>query len=135
MIKHGENNLKKLVKGMSPILNKGEYVYTVVKDLDSIDTSLAVCIFKEAEGITLVINRNKADELGLKYEFIASWITLQIHSSLESTGLTAIFSSELAKYDISCNVIAGFYHDHIFVPLKDSKRAIGVLKDLTNSFE
>ena len=130
-----EHNLKKLVKGMTPKLNDGEYVFATVDDLSSIDASLAICTFKEAEGITLVINRQKADQLELKYDFVANWITLQIHSSLEAIGLTAVFSTELAVKNISCNVIAGFYHDHIFVSTKDSIRAIETLENLSQTFQ
>tara|TARA_R110002050_G_scaffold286468_2_gene436888 strand:+ start:4222 stop:4629 length:408 start_codon:yes stop_codon:yes gene_type:complete len=130
----GETNIAKLVKGMTPKLNVGEYVFATVKDLNHIDRNDPICEFKEKEGTTIVIERKKADELHLNYQYIASWITLTIHSSLEAVGLTALFSTELATHNISCNVIAGYYHDHIFVEKKDAEKAIHVLTALSKSY-
>ena len=117
----GETDLEKLVANMEPVLNKGDYVFTTVKDTKSIPREITVCEIKEREGITIVISKTDADALGLSYDYIASWITLNIHSSLEAVGLTAAFSTELGNNGISCNVIAGYYHDHIFVDIKIKK--------------
>jgi len=126
----GESNLSRLIQGMTPRLNPGEYAFISVKDLTGIERGLAICEFREEEGTTLIIERKKADELNLSYEFIASWVTLRVHSSLEAVGLSAVVSKELAKNNISCNLIAGYYHDHIFVDKKDANKAIQVLNGL-----
>ena len=127
----GENNLRKLVKSLNPKLNDGEYVFTTVNDIESLDIKEVICTFREEEGITLVLKKSKADQLGLKYYFIASWLTLKIHSSLNAVGLTSIFQLNLPKIN-QLNIIAGYYHDHIFVPIKDSLRALNILRNLSD---
>lgn len=127
----GETNLSQLVKNLSPILNEGEYVFCSVKDISKIDRNITVCEFKEKEGITIVLEQRKADDLNLHYSYVASWITLNVHSSLNAVGLTAIVSKELTKHNISCNIIAGYYHDHIFVDTINSSKALNILIELT----
>ncbi|MEM7381166.1 MAG: ACT domain-containing protein [Bacteroidota bacterium] len=126
-----ETNLTELLRRMKPQLNSGEYVFVSQADITGIPREETICEFKEKEGYTLVLDRNKADALGLTYNYVASWITLMINSSLDAVGFTAVFSTELANYGISCNVIAGYHHDHIFVNHKDAEKAMEVLAGLS----
>jgi hypothetical protein len=129
----GEKNLSKLIKDMAPKLNKGDFVFATVKDLSKINRNDTICEFKETEGVTVVIEKQKADALKLEYDYIAAWITLEIHSALDAVGLTALFSTALAKNNICCNVIAAYNHDHIFVAMEDAAKAMQVLTDLSNN--
>ncbi len=131
----GEQNLQLLLKGLQPILNEGEYVFVTVVEHFNINQKEILASFNEKEGLTLVLKREKADELNLSYDFIAKWITISIHSALDAVGLTAAISTELTKHQISCNVIAAFYHDHIFVSTKDADKAMIVLSKLSRSYE
>lgn len=124
---NGENNLEILLKTMKPKQNKGEFVFCALENLEKINLSEIVMTFREEERITIITKKEIADQLQLKYSFVASWITLTVHSSLEAVGLTAAFSKALSENGISCNVVAAFYHDHIFVDKKDTEKAMKIL--------
>jgi len=127
----GETNLNKLLRNMTPVLNEGDYVFCSISDLNGIDINEIIASFKEIEGTTVILKKQIADDLKLPYSYIASWITLTVHSSLEATGLTAAFATALADEGISCNVVAAYYHDHIFVDKKDADKAIEALTNLS----
>ncbi|WP_026708056.1 ACT domain-containing protein [Flavobacterium frigidarium] len=123
----GEKNLDILLKTMKPKLNEGQYVFCEAHDIAKIHLADIIMSFKEEESITIIAKKEVADSLKLEYSYVASWITLTIHSSLEAVGLTAAFSKALSENGISCNVVAAFYHDHIFVDVKDTDKAMAVL--------
>ena len=91
--------------------------------------------FREQEGLTVILERSHAEKAGFSFDYIAAWITLNVHSALEAVGLTAAFATALGKAGISCNVIAGYYHDHLFVGQADAQRAMQVLRDLAANAE
>ncbi|MBK8845499.1 MAG: ACT domain-containing protein [Bacteroidetes bacterium] len=124
---NGEKNLETLLKQMMPRLNIGEYVFCTVENLEELNLNEILMTFRENEGVTIIIEKNVADYLNLHYSFTTSWITLTIHSALAAVGLTAAFSKALSESGISCNVVAAFYHDHIFVDKKDAKKAMEIL--------
>jgi hypothetical protein len=114
---------------LSPRLNVGEFVFITIKErLPGNVRPLAY--FHEWEGESVVLRMEQAETIGLKYGATYAWITLDVHSALESVGLTAAVTSTLAKAGIPCNVIAAFHHDHLFVPFADRETALKCLKEL-----
>ncbi len=129
----GEKNLSILLKNMDPELHEDLYVFSFLPPGTFVDNTQYLFTFIEKEGITVVLKKSDADLLNLHYTFVAKWITLKVHSSLSAVGLTAAFSSALANHNISCNVVAAYHHDHIFVDEKDADTAMEVLINLTKN--
>ena len=115
---------------MHPELHPGEYVFTSTPDAAVPAGAAPVVTVAEEEGLTMVLRKKDADRLGLGYDYVAAWITLRVHSALEAVGLTAAVSAALAHEGLSCNVVAGFYHDHLFVPHDSAAQAVKLLEDL-----
>ena len=129
----GETDLAKLLATMSPVLFPQTYVYCTVayRDVPRYQALEPLATYREDEGLTLVLARSDADEAGLDYGPLLRRITLNVHSALEAVGLTAAVSAALTREGISANVIAAYYHDHIFVPEADAERALAALRALT----
>lgn len=125
----GETNLQALLRTMSPVLNEGSYVFSIVES-DIPSGVHPVVTVREKEGLTLVVEQSEADAAGLSYEYVAAWITLEVHSALEAVGLTAAISNALTDAGISCNVVAGYTHDHLFVPHDRAQDALAALRSL-----
>jgi len=127
----GERDLEKLLASMSPELMEGEYVFCTFQNAqygDYLDLE-PVAAIRESEGLTLIIPKRKADDKNINYESAFKRITLRIHSSLDAIGLTAAFSSKLTEHEISANVIAGYYHDHIYVQSDHAEKAMKALNE------
>jgi len=113
------------VSDLDPVRRPGEFVFVA-----GADPVAAEAIVREDEGLTVVLARERADELGLPYGYVAAWITLRVDSTLEQVGLTALFSRALADAGISCNVLAGLHHDHLLVPADRADEAVELLRGL-----
>ncbi|MGW1101829.1 ACT domain-containing protein [Streptomyces sp. NPDC002540] len=126
----GERDLRTLLSGMRPELNPGRYVFTTTPRETVPEGVDPVVTVTEPEGLTLVLPEEQAVSAGLRYDYVAGWITLRVHSALDAVGLTAAVSLALTDAGLSCNVVAGFHHDHLFVPYDRADEAVGVLKTL-----
>lgn len=128
---NAERDLTRLVAGMRPELNPGRYVFTTV-DGPAPAGVVPVVTVAESEGLTLVVRQEEADAAGLAYDYVAGWITLRVHSALDAVGLTAVVARGLAEAGLSCNVVAGFHHDHLFVEHARADEALAVLRGLAD---
>jgi uncharacterized protein len=126
----GETNLSKLLSTMSPKLMPGEYVFCSVQgDHRDFHELTPLATYCEVEGLTLVVSKEAAIANNLAFESVFKGITLTIHSSLDAVGLTAAVSTKLADKGISANVIAAYYHDHIFVQTEKAQLAMQALSE------
>ncbi|MFI6724232.1 ACT domain-containing protein [Streptomyces atratus] len=126
----GERDLRTLLSGMRPELNPGRHVFVTVPDGAMPEGVNPVVTVTEPEGLTLVLPQTEAVSAGLRYDYVAGWITLRVRSALDAVGLTAAVSLALTDAGLSCNVVAGFHHDHLFVPYDRAAEAVDVLKAL-----
>ena len=127
----GETNLSRLLAGLDPLLHEGEYVFVTLPGRRSPPGVDPVLTFDEEEGRTLILPRSQADGAGLEGAFPSAWITLRIHSSLEAVGMMAAIATALAGAGISCNVVAAYFHDHIFVRHEQAQEAVDLLRGLS----
>ena len=122
------SDLSELIRNMSPVQVPGEYAFVSVDSYSDLRTAKAFATVWEHEGLSAVLELGEAQALGVEILFEAAWITLEVNSALDAVGLTGAFANALAEAGLSCNVVAGAMHDHLFVPLRDVERALSVLR-------
>lgn len=123
----GLTDLHQILGALRPRVRQGRFVYVTLTGEPAIAAHARIV---EDEGVTLVLDQQTADAEGYAYEGVFGWITLQAHTSLSSVGVTATVATALARVGLSCNVLAGFYHDHLLVPVDSVAEAIEVLGGL-----
>lgn len=124
-----ETDLGKLIAGMSPVLAPDVYVFTTSENPVDIPAIVRV---EEVEGVTQIVTRSSAEAAGVAYEFPCRMITLNVHSALEAVGFIAKIATRLAAEGMGVNPVAGFYHDHIFVPEDRAEDAMRILTELAS---
>jgi hypothetical protein len=125
----GERDLHRLLAGMEPVQRPGAFVFVAGEPGLAGEAEATV---REPEGLSAVLTRERADALGLDYDFVAAWITLRVHSALDAVGLTAAVSAALAGAGMSCNIVAGRLHDHLLVPADRAPEALAILRAMSS---
>ena len=129
----GITNLGRLLRVMTPHLVNKKFVFCTLAEENLKKINLApLLLFKEEEGITIIVEKEIADSASLSYSEVWALITLSVHSDLSAVGFLAAITKKLAKAGISINVVSAYYHDHLFVPASLAKKAMLKLKELSN---
>lgn len=123
-------DLNQLLASMEPVLKEEVFVFATLTASSQLPFDLIEASIKEEEGLSVLVTEKIAHTYGLEAQFRSAWITLNVHSDLAAVGLTAAFASALGEVGLSCNVIAGNYHDHILVPYDKADLAMRTLKGL-----
>ena len=128
----GEVDLTTLLRSMQPLLHTEPFVFcSVPPDSYQVLGAQVRGLFHEDEGLTLILSEAEARRVGLGVEARWAMITLRVHSALTAVGFLAAISAALAAADIGLNPVAGYYHDHLFVPWDERERAMAVIAALS----
>lgn len=124
-------DITELLKSMAPALSSERYAFATIEEnaARNLDCD-PVMHFKEDEGVTLILREEDAIRLDIDHEFICQKITLTVHSALEAVGFMAAISAKLKEVGVPCNVVAGYYHDHLFIPVDKVETAMRALDEL-----
>ncbi|MDD7942278.1 ACT domain-containing protein [Actinomycetospora lutea] len=125
----GDTDLDRLLTGMEPLLHPRRYVW--VGDLP--DGVEALATIREDEGLSAIVTADDADAHGLAGAFPCAGITLRVHSALEAVGFLAAIARALTDAGISTNAVAGFHHDHLFVPWERRHDAMAALQRVSGA--
>ena len=113
-----------MIAGMAPQRRPGTFVFcTGAAQVHP----AAVATMREAEGLSQVLPLAEALAAGFGTGLPMAQITLTVHSALDGVGLTAAVSAALADAGVPCNMIAGYHHDHLFVPEAFADAALAAL--------
>ena len=123
----GDTDLDRMLRNLSVDRRPGEFTYIEVLALTPDLVAVAQATVVEGEMTTVVLEVGDAEQDGRPISVRLAWLTLSVQSSLEAVGLTAAVSERLTREGISCNVLAGYRHDHLLVPVARADDAIAAL--------
>ncbi len=127
----GETDLNVLLAAMRPVLHEAPYVFcSISREVYEALPFAPLGMFREAEGISIVVEERAASAHGLLFDSTWACITLTVHSSLAAVGFLATIAARLARAGIGVNPISAYHHDHLFVPWTERWRVMDILNEL-----
>jgi len=130
-----EKNSNKLIASIQPVLHADTFVFCSVTS--NIYESLDIqphSVFREDEGVSLILQKEVADKFSLKYSTCWSLITCRVNSDLSAVGFIAAISQKLAQAAIPVNPVSAYFHDHLFVPKEKAHETMRLLTELSLAF-
>lgn len=129
----GLTDLRETLNSIQVSCDNIKYGFASIKDKTLIDRDSVLSTFHENGQLAVVAPKHYLDSKGIENEGPYAKLTIEVHTSLELVGLTAVMATKLAEHGISANVIAAFYHDHVFVQYGLKDKAKQLLEDLKSS--
>jgi hypothetical protein len=128
----GLTDLKQTLQSLKVICDDIEYGFSSITDESLIDRDKVLATFHENGRLAVIAPKDYLDSLSIENEGPYAKLTIDVHTSLELVGLTAVMATKLAENGISANVVAAFYHDHVFVQYELRDKATELLENLKN---
>lgn len=114
-----------------PQLAEEEYGFaTIPMGRNWPDGLVPLATFAEDEGASIIATVAAFEAAGIECRTGWARISPGLNSELEGVGLTALMSGALAEVGISCNVVAAYHHDHLFVPWERRQEAMQILEEM-----
>jgi hypothetical protein len=126
-LKKPESDLNTLLLTMAPDLSPNVFVFASIASRSLPHEIEPICSFQEAEGLSIIVEREQAERARLPWILEVRMITLTVHSDLEAVGFIARISAVLAEANIPCNAVSACFHDYIFVPCELAPTALDIL--------
>lgn len=123
----GHIDLSEVLKSLQVSCDNVEYGFASLKNKITFIDAEVLGTFKENEGLTIIASKDYFIRNKIKYQGSYAKLTIDVHTSLELIGLTPVLAGKLADNKISANVIAAYFHDHIFVQYESRQKAIDAL--------
>jgi uncharacterized protein len=125
------SDLAGMLAGMAPMLDERAWRFDLLDETAPTPAlQQAFALIREEEGVTAIMPYDVTNA-GDSGDFAR--ITLMVHSALDGVGLTAAVSGALAAAGIACNIVAGYHHDHLFVPWERRSEALELLQRLAQT--
>jgi uncharacterized protein len=130
-----ERDLNRLLASLDPQLQPDEWVFCQLAADENPNPLNPALVFREREGITVLIPRSEAARAGTNCSYPCRWITLGANSDLDAVGLLPAVTGRIAAAGISCNVVSAYHHDYLLVPVAATERVMELLRVLQQEGE